>query len=548
MSPRLLRPRAAGGFNPRSISGLALWLDASDGSTLFQNSDGTVPATATGAPVGYWGDKSGNNRHVTQATAGDRPTVAAVSVNGRRCIDFDGTSDNIWAAPGPTSDNLTALCVYRYDTLGGIAFDFTHQGDITNAIRTESSGFLNSLGLQVAGVGSILHRLDSTRAFVSDQTARSSATSAYAAGRVALSSLSASFGAVTTGRYGGVDGASLSETTRFNGGAWSAVSLASRRNSATVATGSVFMDGQICEIVLYERNLPVAERQRVERYLASKWGITLAPQVSNADAQDWINRVYSNGGTVSTSTAAAVNTFCDDIDAAGIRDRFFRLNLFCGNSDSALAAVRTPLYRGQSLGGTQFGNLTDVNAGNLFAPADYSEGNGLTGNGSSKYLQTGLASSAFITGGNARSHLAVYKRTSTNSGVLLSARSTTLGNTWEFGAGGNLLGGGTGSFPVPSTHDSLIGITRTNSTDLVSFRRTSLATANAASASVTGTSIPFAVFARNDQSTDTNAYSTNLFSNQTLAAYSIGIGLDATQIAAYDAAMQAFQTALGRNV
>jgi hypothetical protein len=29
MNPRLLRPRASG-FDPRSISGLALWLDAAD--------------------------------------------------------------------------------------------------------------------------------------------------------------------------------------------------------------------------------------------------------------------------------------------------------------------------------------------------------------------------------------------------------------------------------------------------------------------------------------------------------------------------------------
>ncbi len=44
------------------ITGLALWLDASDAATLFQASDGTTPATANDDPVGYWGDKSGNGR------------------------------------------------------------------------------------------------------------------------------------------------------------------------------------------------------------------------------------------------------------------------------------------------------------------------------------------------------------------------------------------------------------------------------------------------------------------------------------------------------
>jgi hypothetical protein len=278
--------------------------------------------------------------------------------------------------------------------------------------------------------------------------------------------------------------------------------------------------------------------------LAGKIGYFRA--TAHPEAASWRTRVIANGGTVSASTFAAVETFCRAIETAGIRDRFYRLNLFCGSN---LAACLVPLYRGQSLGGTQFGNATDTNVN--FAAGDYVETGatgGLKGNGSSKYLQTGLQSSAWITGGNVRSHLAVYKRTSTNNGVLLSARSTTLGNSWEVGAGGNVLGGNVGSFPVPGTHDSLIGATRANNTDVVAFRRTTLSAVNAASGAVSGTSIPFAVFARNDRSTDTNAYSLSLYSNQTLAGYSIGAGLNSSDLVAYDAAMQAFQTALTRNV
>jgi hypothetical protein len=278
--------------------------------------------------------------------------------------------------------------------------------------------------------------------------------------------------------------------------------------------------------------------------LAGKIGYFRA--TAHPEAASWRTRVIANGGTVSASTFAAVETFCRAIETAGIRDRFYRLNLFAG---TGLAACLVPLYRGQSLGGTQFGNATDTNVN--FAAGDYVETGstgGLTGNGSSKYLQTGLQSSAWITGGNVRSHMAVYKRTNTNSGTLLSARSTTLGNSWEFGVGGNVLGGTVGSFAVPNTHDSLIGATRVNDTDVVSFRRTTLSAVNAASGAVSGTSIPFAVFARNNQSTDTNAYSLSLYSNQTLAGYSIGAGLNSSDLVAYDAAMQAFQTALTRNV
>ena len=48
---------------PTDIAGLQLWLDASDSTTLFQNSDGTTPAIADSDPIGYWGDKSGNGNN-----------------------------------------------------------------------------------------------------------------------------------------------------------------------------------------------------------------------------------------------------------------------------------------------------------------------------------------------------------------------------------------------------------------------------------------------------------------------------------------------------
>ena len=51
-----------------------LLLEAFDIDTLFQVSDGTIPVTAATDPVGYFGDKSGNGNHATQATGAARPT------------------------------------------------------------------------------------------------------------------------------------------------------------------------------------------------------------------------------------------------------------------------------------------------------------------------------------------------------------------------------------------------------------------------------------------------------------------------------------------
>ena len=60
-------------FAPTDISGLQLWLDASDTSTLYNATAGGSLVTTNGAAVARWADKSGNNRHATQATVNNRP-------------------------------------------------------------------------------------------------------------------------------------------------------------------------------------------------------------------------------------------------------------------------------------------------------------------------------------------------------------------------------------------------------------------------------------------------------------------------------------------
>lgn len=267
---------------------------------------------------------------------------------------------------------------------------------------------------------------------------------------------------------------------------------------------------------------------------------------ANPEALAWRAAVIANGGTVSASTLAAVSNFCNAIQTAGIRDRFYRLNLFAG---TGLSAALVPLYRGQSLGGTQFGNTTDTNVN--FAAGDYAESTGLTGNGSSKYLQTGLQPSAWITGGNVRSHLAIYKRTSAvvgSSGVMISSRLSSPVRAWEFGAGGHPLGENHGPQPLPTPYDSFLCATRETDASVIGSRNSTFNSAVTYSTTVNATSIPLAIFCRNNRSTDSNGYTPSLYSNQTLAAYSIGGGLTQGEVLAYNTAMQAFQTALGRNV
>ena len=549
MSPRLLRPKASGAFTPKSISGLALWLDASDGATLFQNSDRTVPATATSDPVGYWGDKSGNGRHVTQSISASRPTLTAVAT--RTAVNFDGTDDTIWFQQGIPSDNLSVFCVFKYDTLnGGVVYDCGYTGDNTNTQHSGFTLFLNAAGMLVTTLGGITHRLDSNRPSAVNEQGRSSlANGAVAANAVTLSTLAATYG-TTPLRYGARDGGELTGTGRFNGTIWSVVNLGSRRNAGTLlGAQSVFFDGQICEFLIYEQNLPQNQRRRVESYLATKWGITLAPQVTNADAQDWINRVYSNGGAVSTATANAVNTFCNSIESAGIRDRFYRLNLFAG---TGLSAALVPLYRGPSLGGTQYGNTTDTNTN--FVSGDYVETGatgGLLGNGTSKHLNTGFRTQDFASVSDV--HLGIWWRGGTvtdtrrHIGCFGASNDNFYIDTRLAAGGGNLavLGQSTSiTTGVLDQSEQSIIASRTSTTNAVFYKNgTSAGTSTASVTGVTGTSQVIGVF-------------TGLFSGTTAAAwsphrlngYSIGAGLSGAQASAFHTAWSAFQTALTRGL
>lgn len=273
------------------------------------------------------------------------------------------------------------------------------------------------------------------------------------------------------------------------------------------------------------------------------------------EAAAWRSAVVANGGSVSASTVKAVSTFCAAIDSAGIRDRFLRLNLFCGTSDSSLNAVRTPLYRGQSRTGTQLGNAADISAN--FVQGDYAEtgvSGGLTGNGSNKRLATGLAGSN-LNGHDI--HLSVYEISpSTNIfdaslGVrtAFSAPGATLwvenpNTKYQFTLHNNAI---SATASPPTGHwigvqtASVTGALYRNGSSVETAYTSGLATASDYS-SITH---DFGVFAHNDGGSP-NVFRD--FSAARLGGYSIGLSMNGTQAAAFYTAMQAFQTALGRNV
>lgn len=94
----LSRTVAVERFNPGSLAGLQLWLDASDAATLFDATTGGNAVTADATAVARWEDKSGNGRHATQSTLLNRPILKTGVQNNRNALRFDGSNDSLITA------------------------------------------------------------------------------------------------------------------------------------------------------------------------------------------------------------------------------------------------------------------------------------------------------------------------------------------------------------------------------------------------------------------------------------------------------------------
>lgn len=255
--------------------------------------------------------------------------------------------------------------------------------------------------------------------------------------------------------------------------------------------------------------------------------------------------MVANGGSVSASTMRAVSAFCAAINAAGLRDRFYRLNLFCG---TGLNAALVPLYRSRTFGGSVLGNATDTNNG-PFASGDYIETGataGLVGNGSSKYLETGFNPSAPAS--ESSFHLSTYVSGTESSGttrIFLGSfpNETLIGHM----SGGSVQRGNIGASSAarvgPASFQQGLLAVATDGTRSHQFYVDGSASGSAATGVGAFQDADLYVFAVN------NAGSPAFYTlAPRMRAYSVGLGMSAAQMAAYNTAIQAFQSSLNRQV
>jgi hypothetical protein len=243
MNPRLLRPLATG-FDPRRIAGLAAWYDATVASSV----------TLTGGFVSQWSDLSGGGLHLTQATEANRPETG--TLGGKTAIDFDGSNDLLVNAGVPSG--WTSGSVF-------IAFsqDTTVASQMLLTLNVPSAN--NRMSLLWSNTGEFRSQsVNST----GTQTGRSGGSAATGTPRV----FAYTFDDATTAALR-LSGSSLSGTTSTTGSSDAGLSVGCRLLSSAL---SLPLDGKIGEVIIYSRVLTAAEITRVERYLARKFGVTLA--------------------------------------------------------------------------------------------------------------------------------------------------------------------------------------------------------------------------------------------------------------------------------
>jgi hypothetical protein len=254
MSPRLLRPRNA--LNPKSISGLQLWLDASDSSSMTMN----------GTTVSEWRSKAGTIA-VAQSTAGAQPTLTSNYYAGRSALTFDG-GDAMYASSAPIAVAPSTSFIV-IDEASAVSFAGTL---VATPASGDDFGSASAFVTTVHDNGAVYVRRGSntgavaSAALIADSTNLGSA--AYGKRIIAVNCSS------TTAQVRVNAVAGTADSAHTVSGSSAGVLIGGRFISSSVS-GLYRFNGKICEVLHYSSSLSSSQMSTLEKWLAVKWGITL---------------------------------------------------------------------------------------------------------------------------------------------------------------------------------------------------------------------------------------------------------------------------------
>jgi hypothetical protein len=255
-------------FTPNRLANLALWLDAGDSGTVILN----------GSDVSEWRDKSGNDRHASQATPSNQPAYTSAGQNGLNTITLDGSNDGLSLAADLSLGSAHSIFVVAKNnaTITAATGGQLLLGGGSSYVypSTTTSDFL-------LGAGSVSGTLTNERLWslvVAQQPGSAQVygygkTNADVAGAFFLSSAYTTTANAFTGRLNGA----ADFTTSTSGGSYSSSNTRYptfvRHIGFRGVNNANFWSGDINEIIITSSYLSLSDTERIEGYLAHKWGV-----------------------------------------------------------------------------------------------------------------------------------------------------------------------------------------------------------------------------------------------------------------------------------
>jgi len=269
------KPSVSTSFDPLTLSP-ALWLDASDSTTLFNATvGGTTPTD--GEAVKRWEDKSTNNRHLTEAT--NAPVRKTNIQNGKDIVRFSGTNQKLAHSSNSTWNFLHdgtihwifAVIKYGTNSNPGAFYILLDTHNLTSA-NTGASVFFEDR----SGVSNNAFRHFISKGIAGDTVCSIVAADTITPNTYILNTVKGDADATpVSGRSTSwinqnlITVSNTSDKTVNTGN--STFPLTIGKNSGSGDLGSLV--GDICELIIVPNDITTQQKNNCESYLLAKWGI-----------------------------------------------------------------------------------------------------------------------------------------------------------------------------------------------------------------------------------------------------------------------------------
>lgn len=250
-------------FGLRSLSRRRLWTPAEINAALWLDADDAGTITQSGGLVSQWRDKSGNGYHAAQGTAVSQPTYVVDGFNERPSVRFSQhfllqstarfslIERSIFVVVNETTAGANVGILSLLPPIGPNS-DFSRE----DAVAVEAG---NTLSQQVVFIGS-------TGASYTLNPSLGSGIASGIYGEVK----SAGTGTIFVNGLNSFTDSAFTEFSALSGGGYI---LGTRWISGAPSPSFVFK-GDVAEVVVVGSALSLETRQKLEGYLAHKWGLT----------------------------------------------------------------------------------------------------------------------------------------------------------------------------------------------------------------------------------------------------------------------------------